>query len=141
MSSITFGIFGLKRHLAEVTFKFKEQAREKVDLNKARTLLVAFGSPVLAPCSKMILEIEIEKNFRKNVEIKDIQPNVFEHLIRHVYNIDDVAKLLAASDKYGMDSLKEECCSLRLSRTLNVGNAVQNLVLAHLLKAPRCYTI
>jgi speckle-type POZ protein len=137
MSLITFGIFGLKRHLADVTFKFKEQARKSRPKQSSH---IARRIRKPRPCAMFQNDFR-DREVRKNVEIKDIQPNVFEHLIRHVYNIDDVAKLLAASDKYGMDSLKEECCSLRLSRTLNVGNAVQNLVLAHLLKAPRCYTI
>jgi speckle-type POZ protein len=81
-----------------------------------------------------------QHNFRENqekvVEIKDINPDVFEALLCYIYigngrrNV-DVAELLVAADKYAVETLKEEC-ALFLSRKLTVKNAVQYLVLAHL---------
>ncbi|EFX77564.1 hypothetical protein DAPPUDRAFT_321331 [Daphnia pulex] len=84
---------------------------------------------------------DFKEKMERTVEIKDIQPNVFDHLLRYIYTGDadldnvDVGGLLAASEKYGMDSLKEEC-AVRLSQDLNVENAVRNLVLAHFHNSP-----
>ncbi|XP_046449106.1 speckle-type POZ protein-like [Daphnia pulex] len=124
--------FWMEKTLADVTFKFKEQ------VIKAHTLIVASGSPVL--CA--MFQNDFQEKLEKIVEIKDIQLNVFDHLLRYIYTGDadldnvDVPGLLAASEKYGMDSLKEEC-ALRLSQDLNVENAVRNLVLAHLHNSPK----
>ena len=117
----------IEKTLADVTFKFEEK------VIKAHSLIVASGSPVF--CA--MFQNDFKEKSERIVEIKDIHPNVFDHLLRYIYTGDadldnvDVGGLLAASEKYGMDSLKEEC-ALRLSQDLNVENAVRNLVLAHL---------
>jgi speckle-type POZ protein len=120
-----------EKPLADVTFKFKRK------IIKAHMMIVSSGSPVF--CA--MFQNDFKEKLERTVEIKDIQPNVFDHLLRYIYtgNADldnvDVSALLAASEKYGMDSLKEEC-ALRLSQDLNVENAVRNLVLAHLNNSP-----
>ncbi|XP_046450188.1 TD and POZ domain-containing protein 1-like [Daphnia pulex] len=117
----------IEKTLADVTFKFEEK------VIKAHSAIVASGSPVF--CA--MFQNDFKEKIERTVEIKDIQPNVFDHLLRYIYTGDadldnvDVPGLLVASDKYGMGSLKEECL-LRLSQTVNVENAVQNLVLARL---------
>jgi hypothetical protein len=96
-------------------------------------MIVSSGSPVF--CA--MFQNDFKEKLERTVEIQDIRPNVFEHLLRYIYTGDadldnvNVARLLTASDKYGMDSLKEEC-ALRLSQDLTVENAVRNLVLGHL---------
>ncbi|EFX77560.1 hypothetical protein DAPPUDRAFT_198357 [Daphnia pulex] len=120
-----------EKPLADVTFKFKSK------VIKAHMMIVSSGSPVF--CA--MFQNDFREKLERTVEIQDIQPNVFEHLLRYIYTGDadldnvDVGGLLAASEKYGMDSLKEEC-SLRLSQDLNVENAIRNLVLAHLHNSP-----
>jgi hypothetical protein len=100
-------------------------------------MIVSSGSPVF--CA--MFQNDFKEKLERTVEIQDIRPNVFEHLLRYIYTGDadldnvNVARLLTASDKYGMDSLKEEC-ALRLSQDLNVENAVRNLVLAHFHNSP-----
>jgi hypothetical protein len=85
------------------------------------------------PCSNTILK----KKKERTVVITDIQSNVFDHLLRYIYtgyadmNSVNVAELLITADKYGMNSLKEEC-ALNLSLRLSVENATRNLILAHL---------
>jgi speckle-type POZ protein len=121
----------IEKTLADVTFKFEEK------VIKAHSLIVASGSPVF--CA--MFQNDFKEKSERIVEIKDIHPNVFDHLLRYIYTGDadldnvDVGGLLAASEKYGMDSLKEEC-ALRLSQDLNVENAVRNLVLAHFHNSP-----
>jgi hypothetical protein len=117
----------IEKPLADVTFKFKDQ------IIKAHMMIVSSGSPVF--CA--MFQNDFKEKLERTVEIQDIRPNVFEHLLRYIYTGDadldnvNVARLLTASDKYGMDSLKEEC-ALRLSQDLTVENAVRNLVLGHL---------
>jgi hypothetical protein len=119
--------------LSDVTFKCKNNNI------KAHTLILASGSPVLAA----MFQHNFRENQEKVVEIKDINPEVFEELLCYIYtgnfnsgrNV-DVAELLVAADKYAVETLKEEC-ALILSRKLTVENAAQYLVLAHLHNSPK----
>ena len=115
-----------KKTLSDVTFLCNRKNIE------AHTLIVASGSPVLAAL------FQKEDNSRKRiVEIKETKSEVFEQLLRYIYTgemdveeVDVLAEIMVAADKYGVDSLKEECAS-RLSQNLSVENASQYLILAH----------
>jgi speckle-type POZ protein len=122
------------RTLADITFRFKDKTIQ------AHTLIVASGSPVL--------DAMFKHNFKEKEEktaiIKDIQSKVFEHLLRFIYTGDadldnvNVASLIVAADKYGMDALKEEC-AVRLSQDLTIETATRNLILSHLQNSSLLY--
>ncbi|XP_046450190.1 speckle-type POZ protein-like [Daphnia pulex] len=121
--------------LSDVTFNCKNKNI------KAHTLILASGSPVLAA----MFQHNFRENQEKVVEIKDINPEVFEELLCYIYNGNfnsgrnvDAAELLVAADKYAVEALKEEC-ALVLSRELKVENAAQYLVLAHLHDSPKLH--
>ncbi|XP_046450192.1 speckle-type POZ protein B-like [Daphnia pulex] len=119
--------------LSDVTFSCKNYNI------KAHTLILASGSPVLAA----MFQHNFRENQEKVVEIKDIDPEIFEELLCYIYtgnfnsgrNV-NVAELLVAADKYAVETLKEEC-ALILSRKLKVENAAHYLVLAHLYNSPK----
>nr|CAH0109774.1 unnamed protein product [Daphnia galeata] len=102
---------------------------------KAHTLILASGSPVLAAMFKN----DFKENQDKVVNIEDIKANIFENLLQYIYTgkadleneVEDVTELLVAADKYGVETLKEEC-ALYLSQDLKVENAARYLVFAHL---------
>ena len=122
------------RNLADITFKFKDKTIQ------AHSLIVASGSPVL--------DAMFKHNFKEKEEktaiIHDIQSEVFEHLLRFIYTGDadldniNVARLIVAADKYGMDALKDEC-ALRLSQDLTIETATRNLILSHLQNSSLLY--
>jgi hypothetical protein len=98
-------------------------------------LILASGSPVLAA----MFENDFEEKQKRIANITDIKANIFENLLQHIYTgevaleteVEDVAELLIAADKYAVETLKEEC-ALYLSNDLKVENAARYLVLAHL---------
>ncbi len=102
---------------------------------KAHTLILASGSPVLAA----MFENDFEEKQKRIANITDIKANIFENLLKHIYTgevaleteVEDVAELLIAAEKYAVETLKEEC-ALYLSNDLKVENATRYLVLAHL---------
>jgi len=118
-----------EEYLADVTFKVKNETL------KAHRIIVASGSPVL---SAMFQQDFVEKK-TGIVEIEDTQPEVFRQLLQYLYTgqSDDMHKeemalnLLVTADKYGVESLKEEC-ALILIKNLKVENATQILLTAHL---------
>lgn len=120
--------------LADVTFKIQEKEI------KAHSLILASGSPVLAA----MFQHNFKENREKIVEIQDVKPLVFEKLLRFIYTGDTdlenetITDLLMAADKYGIDSLKQEC-ALHLSEIVTVENAVDFLVLSHLHNSPILY--
>lgn len=116
---------------ADVTFIFKDESIE------AHSLIIASGSPVLAA----MFQNNCKEKQEKVVEIKDIDPSVFDNLLRYIYTGDsdwdnvNVADLLIAADKYQVESLKKEC-AFHLAQDLTVENATQYLVMAHLYNSP-----
>ncbi len=102
---------------------------------KAHTLILKSGSPVMAA----MFQHDFKENKEGIVEIIDIKPKVFEALLQYIYAGDaildevDVADLLVAADKYGVDSLKDECES-HLTRHLSIDNVTSLLILGHLHK-------
>ena len=115
--------------LTDVTFKVKNEAL------KAHTIILAAGSPVLSAMFKN----NLIENRTRIVEIKDTKPAVFKQLLQYIYtgNAPEMVRegmaqdLLVAADKYGVESLKEECI-LVLIKNLKVENAVSTLVFSHL---------
>jgi len=102
---------------------------------KAHTLILASGSPILAA----MFENDFEEKHKRVAIITDIKANILENLLQYIYTgevaleteVEDVADLLVAADKYAVEPLKEEC-ALYLSKDLKVENAASYLVLAHL---------
>jgi hypothetical protein len=102
---------------------------------KAHTLILASGSPILAA----MFENDFKEKQERVANITDIKANIFENLLQHIYTgevaleteVEDVAELLIAADKYAVETLKEEC-AVFLTKDLKVENAARYLVLAHL---------
>ena len=115
--------------LADVTFQLKNEAI------KAHSIIVSAGSPVL---SVMFTQDFVESRTRV-VEIKDTKPQVFKQLLHYIYTgkAPEIERegmahdLLVAADKYGVESLKEECAN-GLIKNLKVENASRTLITAHL---------
>ena len=122
--------------LADVTFQVKNETF------KAHSNILASGSPVL---SAMFTQDFIESR-TKVVEINDTEPQVFKQLLRYLYTGKSAMferegmahNLLMAADKYGVDSLKEECANV-LQHNLQVENATQILITAHLHSSLKLY--
>jgi speckle-type POZ protein len=102
---------------------------------KAHTLILASGSPILAA----MFENDFKEKQERVANITDIKANIFENLLKYIYTgetaleteVEDVADLLVAADKYAVETLKEEC-AIYLTKDLKVENAARYLVLAHL---------
>lgn len=116
--------------LSDVTFRCKGKEI------KAHVMIVASCSPVLAA----MFGNDFKEKHEKVVNIKDITPETFSRLLRFMYvgdasletvAEDDLSELLTAADKYGVETLKEDC-ALHMSRNLKIENAARFLVLAHL---------
>ena len=120
--------------LSDVTFQVQGETI------KAHTIIISAGSPVL---SAMFTQDFIERK-TKVVTIQDTKPQVFKQLLHYLYTgkapdleKEDVSHdLLITADKYGVDLLKEECAEVLIKR-LDVNNAIQTLILAHLHSAPK----
>lgn len=90
---------------------------------------------------RKMFENEMLENKSSRVEIKDIEPDIFENLLRFIYcgkfnlsNVDDHLKLMVAADKYSMTSLVTEIED-RICNELEVENVVDVLVISDLVKA------
>ena len=87
----------------------------------------------------MFLSDLIEKR-TNTLKIEDIEPRVFEEVLRFNYThkvekLDELASaLLAAADKYMLDLLKTRC-EESLARNVTVENCSELLILAHLHSA------
>jgi speckle-type POZ protein len=107
----------------------------------AHATILAAASPVFAT---MFEPGKFEEGQSKNVEIDDIEPEVFQQLLRYVYTgtapkLEEetiTEPLFLAADKYQMDKIKERCKE-SLIRKLSLENAVRYLVMAHLHSAGR----
>ena len=117
--------------------KFIVKGREMA----AHAAILASASPVMAA---MLEPGKFKEGQSKKVEIDDIEPEVFQQLLRYVYTgtapeLEDEAitePLFLAADKYQMDEIKEHC-EESLIRKLKLENAVRYLVMAHLHLAGR----
>ena len=106
----------------------------------AHAAILASASPVMAA----IFEPgKFKEDQSRVVEITDIEPEVFQQLLRFVYTgnaplmkEDSVAEqLLIAANKYQMDKMKAECEDTLIDK-ITLDNAVRFLVTAHLYLAP-----
>ena len=108
----------------------------------AHTLIVSAGSPVLAA----MFQNDFEERSTGIVNIKDTSVETFRQFLRYLYtgNMPEckedatVADLFGMADKYGVDSLKEEC-AVCLAEQLDVENAVDTLIKAYLHSSTTLY--
>jgi len=120
--------------LSDVTFRVKGETI------KAHSVIVAAGSPVLSA----MFQHDFEENRTRTVVIDDTKAQVFKQFLQYIYigtapEMEDVAMdLLVVADKYGVDSLKEECATV-LSRKLKLDNVISILILAHLHSIPKLF--
>lgn len=109
---------------------------------KAHSVILAAGSPVLSA----MFQHDFLENRTRTVNIEDTKPHIFKQLLQYLYTgtASEMEKeevtvdLLVASDKYGVNSLKEEC-TLFLSRNLKSENVINYLIVAHLHSVPYLY--
>jgi speckle-type POZ protein len=106
----------------------------------AHAAILASASPVMAA---MFEPGKFKEGQSRTVEITDIEPEVFQQMLRYVYTgnaplmqKDSIAEqLLIAANKYQMDKMKAECEDT-LIWNLTLNNAIKFLVTAHLYLAP-----
>lgn len=106
----------------------------------AHTLILSAGSPVFAA---MFQSKSLEAGVNK-VKIDDCEMDVVKQLLIYLYtgNVpnlsDDEAILLffKLSDKYGIETLKNECVKVLLKR-VTLSNAISLLVLSHVHAVPK----
>jgi speckle-type POZ protein len=106
----------------------------------AHTAIVASGSPVF---SAMFEQEHFKEASTKAVDIEDIEPDVFQQMLRFLYagvspqldEADMTEPLFLAADKYQIELLKEQCETSLIDK-MDVSNAVRRLVLAYLHSAP-----
>lgn len=121
---------------SDVTF------RVQGEMIKAHSLIVAAGSPVLSALFKH----DFEENRTRVVVIDDTNAQVFLQLLQYLYSgtaseMEDVAMdLLVVADKYGVESLKDEC-AIVLGRKLKLDNVIPILILAHLHSIPKLFQL
>ena len=100
---------------------------------KAHRLVVSTASPVMAA---LFEPGKFKEGSSKTVEIVDIDADVFDQMLCYLYtgaapNLEEHAdSLLAAAEKYQIDSLKDECEEY-LSCNVTTENITECLLLAH----------
>lgn len=108
----------------------------------AHILILSAGSPVF---SAMFQSCFLESQTRK-VNIEDIDPEVFRQLLICLYTgkapklaeNSITQSLYQAADKYGVDTLKDECVSVLLTN-LSSKNAVEILTRSHFHSIPNLF--
>ena len=120
---------------ADVIFIVKEK---KIPAHSA---IVASASPVLAA---LIEQATLENAPVKTVEIADVEPEIFQQLIRFCYTgaapllrkLEFTEPLFLAAVKYQMEPLKDDC-EISLSETLSVATAMRRITMAHVNSASK----
>jgi BTB/POZ domain len=120
--------------MADVKFIIKDKE------TAAHAAILASASPVMAA---MFEPGKFKEGQSRTVEITDIEPEVFQQMLRYVYTgnaplmqEDSIAEhLLIAANKYQMDKLKAECEETLVGK-ITLDNAIRFLVTAHLHLAP-----
>jgi len=93
-----------------------------------------------SPVFKTMLEQDMKENRTGRIEIKDMNLDVLEDLLKYIYsgdspNIDSHAEeLFFAADLYQLEDLKK-ACELKLSSFLDVDNCINLLILGELHQA------
>jgi len=94
---------------------------------------------------KMMFESNMKEKITGSVEVEDMDPDVFEDLLKYIYsgespNIDlHLEELFAAADQYQLEKLKE-LCELKLCLKLEVSNCIDLLILGDLHHATNLKT-
>ena len=84
----------------------------------------------------------VQPNTCKTVQINDVEPEVFEQMLRYLYTgvvpkMKELALLLlVAADKYQFESLKQECEQYLIS-VLSLDDVIHHLELAKVLSASK----
>jgi speckle-type POZ protein len=120
--------------MADVKFIIKDKEMA------AHAAILASASPVMAA---MFEPKKFREGQSRTVEITDIEPEVFQQLLRYAYTgnaplmrEDSIAEqLLIAANKYQMDKMKAECERTLIGK-ITLDNAIIFLVTAHLHLAP-----
>nr|XP_042126360.1 speckle-type POZ protein-like [Peromyscus maniculatus bairdii] len=100
---------------------------------RAHKAILAARSPVF----RAMFQQDMEESRKNRIEIPDLEPQVFKAMMDFIYtgkapDLDSMTDaLLAAADKYGLESLKV-MCEVALFRDLSVENAAHTLFLADL---------
>merc|ERR1719348_643367 len=93
-----------------------------------------------SPVFKIMLEVEMKEKMTGEIEIKNMDPEVLEDLLKYIYsgvapNIDAHAQeLFAAADQYQLYRLKE-LCEVKLCAVLDDTNCIDILFLSDLHRA------
>ncbi|XP_011873523.1 PREDICTED: speckle-type POZ protein A-like isoform X2 [Vollenhovia emeryi] len=93
-----------------------------------------------SPVFNVMFENEMKEKKTNQVDIDDMDPEVLEEMLRFIYtgkatNLEKMADgLLAASDKYQLNTLKV-LCQEALCKSLTIENAAEILILAELHSA------
>jgi len=91
---------------------------------------------------KSMIESDMKEKVNGEVEIKNMDHDVLEDLLKYIYSgvapsIDALAQgLLAAADQYHLEQLKE-LCELKLCSRLDISNCIALLILGDLHSAPK----
>jgi len=115
------------RHQSDVTVKCGDK------LFDCHQIILASRSQFF----KKMFESNMYEKFTGSVEIKEIDHKVFEDVLKYIYsgeapNIDDhTEELLAATDQYQLEKLKE-LCEVKLCSKLDVSNCIDLLLLGDL---------
>jgi len=115
------------RHQSDVTVKCGDK------LFDCHQIILASRSQFF----KKMFESNMYEKFTGSVEIKEIDHKVFEDVLKYIYsgeapNIDvHTEELLAATDQYQLEKLKE-LCEVKLCSKLDVSNCIDLLLLGDL---------
>ena len=124
----SLGEFFLSKELSDVLIECQDKMFE------AHQVILSASSPVF----RGMFSHDLKEKKSQHVEIKDLESGVVSEMLRYIYtgscvatvteteenNLDMVADLLEASDKYQMVTLKNVCQSL-LSAHLSVENSLK----------------
>jgi len=95
-----------------------------------------------SPVMKTMLESNMKEKITGDIEIKNMDHEVLEDLLKYIYsgfapNIEEHAvELFAAADQYQIEKLKE-LCELKLCSRLDIANCIELLILGDLHSAPK----
>lgn len=134
---------GYQRLSNDLEILLKDESRSDVTFIvgdtkfKAHQLMLVSRSSVFA---QMFTCDMLEKK-TNTAEVKDIQPDVFEALLHFLYtgktpvvDVEKMAALLTAADKYALHDLKTICAE-KILTNINIETAADILILADLVRA------
>ena len=124
-NDLNLGEFYLSNELSDILIKCQNKSF------KAHKVLLAASSPVFLA----MFQADMKENRSQQVEIEDIKPDIVAGMLKFIYkrssveyeenpDMDFVADLLVASDKYQMRNLKN-VCQTQLSSHLQVENSLK----------------